>query len=32
MAKTMREAPGVGLAGPQVGVGLSIFVAEDPAP
>lgn len=31
MAKTMREAPGVGLAGPQVGVGLSIFVAEDPA-
>ena len=31
MARTMREAPGVGLAGPQVGVGLSIFVAEDPA-
>lgn len=31
MAATMREAPGVGLAGPQVGVGLSIFVAEDPA-
>jgi peptide deformylase len=31
MRATMRAAPGVGLAGPQVGVGLSLFVAEDPA-
>ena len=30
MRATMRAAPGVGLAGPQVGIGLSMFVAEDP--
>lgn len=30
MRATMLAAPGVGLAGPQVGVGLSMFVAEDP--
>ncbi|WP_189704375.1 peptide deformylase [Streptomyces anandii] len=29
---TMRAAPGVGLAAPQVGVGLRIAVLEDPAP
>ncbi|MER7490122.1 peptide deformylase [Streptomyces sp. NPDC126497] len=29
---TMRAAPGVGLAAPQVGVGLRIAVIEDPAP
>lgn len=29
---TMREAPGVGLAAPQVGVALRIAVIEDPAP
>lgn len=29
---TMRTAPGVGLAAPQVGVGLRIAVLEDPAP
>ncbi|MFI8089876.1 peptide deformylase [Streptomyces sp. NPDC086080] len=29
---TMHEAPGVGLAAPQVGVGLRIAVIEDPAP
>ncbi|MFE6287198.1 peptide deformylase [Streptomyces sp. NPDC057877] len=29
---TMRMAPGVGLAAPQVGVGLRIAVLEDPAP
>ncbi|MEW2292762.1 peptide deformylase [Streptomyces sp. NPDC006743] len=29
---TMRAAPGVGLAAPQVGVGLRIAVVEDPAP
>ncbi|MDN3266838.1 peptide deformylase [Streptomyces sp. MA15] len=29
---TMRTAPGVGLAAPQVGVGLRIAVIEDPAP
>ncbi|MFJ6551208.1 peptide deformylase [Streptomyces luteogriseus] len=29
---TMRAAPGVGLAAPQVGVGLRIPVIEDPAP
>lgn len=30
MRATMLAAPGVGLAGPQVGIGLSLFVAEDP--
>ncbi|SMX77217.1 peptide deformylase [Brevibacterium sp. 239c] len=30
MRATMLGAPGVGLAGPQVGIGLSMFVAEDP--
>ncbi|MGC0379222.1 peptide deformylase [Streptomyces sp. SAI-229] len=29
---TMRAAPGVGLAAPQIGVGLRIAVIEDPAP
>jgi peptide deformylase len=29
MVVTMREAPGVGLAAPQVGVPLRLFVAED---
>lgn len=29
---TMHAAPGVGLAAPQVGVGLRIAVIEDPAP
>jgi peptide deformylase len=28
MIETMREAPGVGLAAPQVGVGLRVIVAE----
>ncbi|WP_445525528.1 peptide deformylase [Streptomyces cyslabdanicus] len=32
MRLTMHEAPGVGLAAPQVGVGLRIAVVEDPAP
>lgn len=31
MIETMREAPGVGLAAPQVGVGLRIIVVEDDA-
>lgn len=31
MTYTMREAPGVGLAAPQVGVGLQIAVIEDRA-
>ncbi len=30
MRTTMLAAPGVGLAAPQVGIGLSMFVAEDP--
>jgi peptide deformylase len=30
MIATMRAAPGVGLAAPQVGVPLSLFVMEDP--
>lgn len=30
MRVTMREAPGVGLAAPQVGLGLAIAVLEDP--
>lgn len=30
MRATMLSAPGVGLAAPQVGIGLSMFVAEDP--
>jgi peptide deformylase len=29
MVSTMRKAPGVGLAAPQIGVSLQIFVAED---
>jgi peptide deformylase len=29
MVATMREAPGVGLAAPQVGLGLRMFVMED---
>ncbi|UIX28978.1 peptide deformylase [Streptomyces sp. GQFP] len=32
LRETMRDAPGVGLAAPQVGVGLRIAVIEDPAP
>ena len=32
MRLTMRAAPGVGLAAPQVGVGLRLAVVEDPAP
>ncbi|MFJ8345412.1 peptide deformylase [Streptomyces sp. NPDC094153] len=32
MRLTMHAAPGVGLAAPQVGVGLRIAVVEDPAP
>jgi peptide deformylase len=32
MRLTMHAAPGVGLAAPQVGVGLRIAVIEDPAP
>ena len=30
MAKTMREANGIGLAGPQVGVQLKVFVIDIP--
>jgi peptide deformylase len=30
MVETMRQAPGVGLAAPQIGVPLRVFVAEDP--
>ncbi|MBD8080494.1 peptide deformylase [Cellulosimicrobium arenosum] len=30
MHRTMRAAPGVGLAAPQVGVGIAIAVVEDP--
>lgn len=29
MVETMRSAPGVGLAAPQIGVGLSVIVLED---
>lgn len=29
MVETMRAAPGVGLAAPQIGVGLSVIVLED---
>ncbi len=32
LQRTMRAAPGVGLAAPQVGVPLRMFVAEDPVP
>jgi peptide deformylase len=32
MRDAMRAAPGVGLAAPQLGVGLRIFVMEDPEP
>lgn len=32
MHRTMRAAPGVGLAAPQVGLGLALAVIEDPAP
>jgi peptide deformylase len=31
MRQTMRDAPGVGLAAPQVGVGIQLVVIEDPA-
>jgi peptide deformylase len=31
MVQAMRDAPGVGLAAPQIGVPLRIYVAEDPA-
>lgn len=31
MIRTMREAPGVGLAAPQIGVSQSVFVLEDRA-
>jgi peptide deformylase len=31
MVAVMRAAPGVGLAAPQIGVPLRVFVAEDPA-
>ena len=31
MVDVMRAAPGVGLAAPQIGVPLRVFVAEDPA-
>jgi peptide deformylase len=31
MVQVMRDAPGVGLAAPQIGVPLRLFVAEDPA-
>ncbi len=30
MHATMRAAPGVGLAAPQVGIGLAVAVVEDP--
>jgi len=30
MTEVMRQAPGVGLAAPQIGVPLRVFVAEDP--
>ena len=30
MRVTMRAAPGVGLAAPQVGIGLAVAVVEDP--
>ena len=30
MRDTMRDAPGVGLAGPQVGLDLQLAVIEDP--
>nr|WP_277813348.1 peptide deformylase [Cellulosimicrobium sp. MM] len=30
MRTTMRAAPGVGLAAPQVGIGLAVAVVEDP--
>lgn len=32
MIEVMRRAPGVGLAAPQIGVPLRLFVAEDPPP
>lgn len=32
MRTTMREAPGVGLAAPQIGLGVAIAVVEDPGP
>src|SRR5690348_11241147 len=31
MRETMRDAPGVGLAAPQVGLSLQLAVIEDPA-
>ena len=30
MTVTMRDAPGVGLAAPQIGLPLSFYVVEDP--
>ncbi len=32
MRTTMREAPGVGLAAPQIGISLALAVVEDPGP
>jgi peptide deformylase len=32
MRITMREAPGVGLAAPQIGISLALAVVEDPGP
>lgn len=32
MRTTMREAPGVGLAAPQIGLGVALAVIEDPGP
>lgn len=32
MTRTMRDAPGVGLAAPQIGLPLAIAVLEDPGP
>lgn len=32
MTRTMRDAPGVGLAAPQIGLPLAIAVVEDPGP
>ena len=32
MVATMRAAPGVGLAAPQIGLPFRVFVAEDPEP
>ena len=32
MRTTMRDAPGVGLAAPQIGISLALAVVEDPGP